>query len=782
MAATRGSAPGLELASHKRAAMARRIAPAPVPAQALVALDQGNGRSATPCVRIGERVRLGSLLARADTEAGTDLHAPVAGRVRAIEPLPSAPETGHAIVIDNDGTDERDPANEACPDYAALAPAVLLERIRRAGIAGLGGAAYPTATKLERSRAGAVTHLVLNGAECEPWICCDDALMRERADDVVLGAQAMLHACGASRCTIAIEDDTPEAGASLRAALAAAGDARLSLAVLPALYPAGAERQLLTSITGIEVPQHGWPPDVGLLCQNVGTAAAVARLVQAGEPLIRRIVTVTGSGVATAGNFEARIGTPLAVLIDAAGGYAGAPQRLWYGGSLTGRAVPDDALPLTKAMNCIVAATSADLRAPGPERPCIRCGDCARICPAALLPQELHRAVRSGNDGRARAIRPRGLHRVRLLRLCLPERDSADRAVSRGTRRARPPRGERGERGAGTAALRASRASACGGRGDAATRARAGAPPGARPVGRRRLMRFETAPAPHVVAGFTVPRVMFLVLLALLPVAIAHVVMFGPGLVLQLAVAGPVALGCEAAALKLRGRAAAPALADGSVLVTAALLALSLPPLLPWWLTATGTAIAVLLGKHVYGGLGYNPFNPAMVGYAVLLISVPEAMSRWPLPAERGGRRLDDARTSDSAELLFRGGAGRCALGRLDGGDRARRVAHRAGPAVDDGGSPRGRGVRRPGRDRFLRGSTSQRSPAARSCSGGASSAGTSRSRCSRGSRCRRPSPRRSTRAAIRARRFTSSPERRCCAHSSSPPTRSQPRPAIADG
>lgn len=144
-------------------------------------------------------------------------------------------------------------------------------------------------------------------------------------------------------------------------------------------------------------------------------------------------------------------------------------------------------------------------------------------------------------------------------------------------------------------------------------------------------MRFETAPAPHVVAGFTVPRVMFLVLLALAPAAVAHVFVFGPGLLLQLAVAAPVALGCEAAALALRRRPAGPALRDGSVLVTAALLAICLPPLLPWWLTALGTAVAVLLGKHVYGGLGYNPFNPAMVGYAVLLISFPVAMTRWPL-------------------------------------------------------------------------------------------------------------------------------------------------------
>jgi electron transport complex protein RnfD len=165
-------------------------------------------------------------------------------------------------------------------------------------------------------------------------------------------------------------------------------------------------------------------------------------------------------------------------------------------------------------------------------------------------------------------------------------------------------------------------------------------------------MKFATGPAPHIVAGFTVPRVMFLVLFALSPVALLHVIVFGPGLLLQLAVTGPVALACEALALRLRGRAARPALADGSVLVTAALFALCLPPMLPWWLTALGTAAAVLLGKHVYGGLGYNPFNPAMVGYAVLLVSFPLAMSRWPLPwADEGWAGL--ARTT--AHVFFTG-------------------------------------------------------------------------------------------------------------------------------
>jgi electron transport complex protein RnfC len=361
-----------------------------------VLLDQGDGHAATPCVRAGDRVRLGTVIARADAQSGADLHAPVAGRIRSIGRYDGAAGAGEVIVIDNDGSDDREPQFDQALDPGSLAPEALIEWIRRGGIAGLGGAVYPTATKLAQGRARSTGHLVLNGAECEPWICCDDALMRETAGDVVRGAQLLLHACGAARCTIAIEDDKPEACAAVTAALDAAGDARLALAVLPAVYPGGAERQLLTAVTGVEVPRGAWPPDVGLLCQNVGTASAVARLVHTGEPLIRRVVTVSGSGVAHPCNLEARIGTPIADLIAAAGGYAGTPRRLWFGGSMTGRALPDDAWPLTKAMNCIVAATDADLRAPAvAEQPCIRCGDCARVCPAGLLPQELHRAVRS---------------------------------------------------------------------------------------------------------------------------------------------------------------------------------------------------------------------------------------------------------------------------------------------------------------------------------------------------------------------------------------------------
>jgi electron transport complex protein RnfD len=162
-------------------------------------------------------------------------------------------------------------------------------------------------------------------------------------------------------------------------------------------------------------------------------------------------------------------------------------------------------------------------------------------------------------------------------------------------------------------------------------------------------MRFDTSPAPHVIAGYTVPRVMFQVIVALVPAAIAHVALFGPGLLLQLSVACVTALLAEAAALRWRGRDAAPALKDGSVLVTAVLLAFSIPPLLPWWLGALGTTLAVLLGKHVFGGLGQNPFNPAMVGYAILLVSFPAEMTRWPVPMD-----VDGARTwSELAQMSF---------------------------------------------------------------------------------------------------------------------------------
>jgi electron transport complex protein RnfC len=385
---------GLRLAAHKALAMQRPLRSARAPACAVVALDQGSGYAAQALVAAGVRVRVGTPIGRALDGMATNVHSPVAGIVRAVEVRETAGSAGQGpcVVIDSDGTDEVEPGRHPIA-WESLRPDELLERLRGAGIAGLGGAAFPASAKLATARARQVAHLVLNGAECEPWICCDDALMRERASDVVLGAQVMLQATGAARCTIAIEDDKPEAIATLRTALAAAADARLELISLRAVYPAGAERQLLATVTGQEVPHDALPPMIGLLCQNVGTAAAVAGFARTGHPLTSRIVTVTGSGVQAPANVEARIGTPIADLIAACGGYCCGPQRLIAGGTMTGRALATDAVPVTQAVNCVVAATARDLAVRRPEMPCIRCGDCAQACPAGLLPQQLHRAV-----------------------------------------------------------------------------------------------------------------------------------------------------------------------------------------------------------------------------------------------------------------------------------------------------------------------------------------------------------------------------------------------------
>jgi electron transport complex protein RnfC len=387
---------GLVLESHKREALAGPILDVPAPERLFVALDQGSGSLVIPTVRVGDEILRGAVIARPQDERATVLHAPVSGRVLEIRELP-ADEMGPCIVLENDRADRADPGLSAIDDFVALTPDVLVARLRESGIAGLGGAAFPTATKLRAARQRTTRQLVLNGAECEPWICCDDALMRTHAEDVVLGLRVLAHALEAEAVFLVVEDDKVEAVAALQAALERHPVPVATLEVLPAIFPQGAEKQLITDLTGVEVPSEGVPADAGFTCQNVGTAAAVARWVRTGEPCMDRVVTVTGHGVAHPCNVRARLGTPLAALIDAAGGYVKDPLRLVIGGSMTGRALSSDAVGVTKATNCVFVATHGDLatKLVASEQPCIRCGDCATVCPAGLLPQELHRYARA---------------------------------------------------------------------------------------------------------------------------------------------------------------------------------------------------------------------------------------------------------------------------------------------------------------------------------------------------------------------------------------------------
>jgi Na+-translocating ferredoxin:NAD+ oxidoreductase subunit C len=396
---------GLHLDYRKEMSTRHPIRVAPVPPQLILPLSQHAGAPAKPVVKLGDRVLRNQTVAEPDGFVSVPIHASSSGTVVAIESRPVPHVSGlqaPCIVIDTDGRDESLPTPEWAPveDFHALDAKSLREIVRRAGIAGLGGAGFPSFIKLSPGRA--VETLIINGAECEPYISCDQQLMAERADEIISGVQVILHAIGAPNGLIGVEDNKPAAIAALRAA--AARDERIQVRVVPTRYPQGGEKQLIQTLTGREVPSEGLPLDIGLVVHNPGTARAVWRAVRYAEPLTSRIVTVTGGAVAQPQNFEARIGTPMRFLIEQAGGYVQQPGRLLMGGPMMGFALPSDALPVIKSTNCILAAAPDELRPDDTAMPCIRCGACQEACPINLLPQQLYWHARGAEYDKARAL------------------------------------------------------------------------------------------------------------------------------------------------------------------------------------------------------------------------------------------------------------------------------------------------------------------------------------------------------------------------------------------
>ncbi len=394
---------GLRLDARKSQSTGLPIQSPPLPAQLFLPLDQHAGEPAQPVVRTGERVLKGQLLAEPPGALGAPVHASSSGRVAAIEPWPVASRRGDpapCIVIECDGEDRAVDSREEPVPCAELPGDSLLEKIRQGGIVGLGGAVYPTAQKLMQAVSSNLEFLILNGAECEPYISCDDMLMRENARDIVGGAQILLHALQLDRAYIVVESDKPEAIHRLADAMTDAGDARLVLKQIPTIYPSGGEDQLVQLVTNREVPSGGLPTDVGCLVQNVGTAAAIHDWLRNGEPLVSRITTITGDGIVNPMNVRARIGTPVAELVKFAGGYTPSARHLVIGGPMTGKTASTDRVPLVKASNCILVMS--ELPASGAELPCIRCGDCAAVCPVQLMPQQLFWYARADNEKQLR--------------------------------------------------------------------------------------------------------------------------------------------------------------------------------------------------------------------------------------------------------------------------------------------------------------------------------------------------------------------------------------------
>lgn len=392
---------GIRPPANKDQSLAQPVRVMPPPARVVIPVDQCLGLAGEPLVTIGQPVVVGQPIAAAAAAAaiaGPQVHASIGGIVTGVERRPVA---GRAtteplcIVIDSDARNE-DPG---IADFAVtggdplqMTSADLCAQIAAAGIVGLGGALYSTAAKLGGDRP--IDTLIINGAECEPYITCDEILIRTRAIHVLHGARIMQHALGATRTVFAVESDMPEARAALSDAIEADGDNDMHICVVTAKYPAGGERQLTELVMGREVPEHGWPTDIGIVCHNVGTAGAVADLFDHGRPLISRVVTVTGHGIADAGNFDVRIGTSIRDLLAFAGRRDEPVGRIVMGGPMMGRAVPDDSLPVTKATNCLIVMRPEDITPEAPEMPCIRCGECVVVCPARLLPQELLIAAR----------------------------------------------------------------------------------------------------------------------------------------------------------------------------------------------------------------------------------------------------------------------------------------------------------------------------------------------------------------------------------------------------
>ncbi len=387
---------GLRLRHNKKISCQDPVERPPLPEILIVPLLQHAGDIAEPFVNVGDHVLKGQTIGQYQSCAA--IHSPVSGRVEAIEDrLMSHPSGQHGpcVVIRPDGKEQWIDLKPVI-DWPDAKPEKLIEKMRDCGLAGLGGAVFPTHTKTRNGLDRNIHTLILNGAECEPYISCDEMLMREHPEKIILGARILRRALGAERVVIGIEDQMGAVQEALTRAADKAECKSVSVVKVTTIYPEGGERQLIQVLTGLEVPADGRPADLGMVCQNVATAAAVADAVAEGKPLIERYVTVSGNGISHPRNLLALLGTSFSHLVEHCGGYTDDVVRLIVGGPIMGYPVASDSAPVVKASNCILALTEQDTAVPQPEMPCIRCGECARVCPAILLPQQLHLQIKNG--------------------------------------------------------------------------------------------------------------------------------------------------------------------------------------------------------------------------------------------------------------------------------------------------------------------------------------------------------------------------------------------------
>lgn len=369
------------------------------PGELVFPLSQHIGAPAVPCVKVGDTVMAGQKIAEAAGTVSANLHSSVSGTVKAIEDrLHPNGIFARSIVIENDGEDRNEFENEP-RNYKDFTPQELIDIIREAGIVGMGGATFPTHVKLSPPKDKKIDYVILNGAECEPYLTSDHRAMLETPMEIITGLKIMLRIFGLKTGYIAIENNKPDAIEYMQSYAARERDCDIKVIPLKTKYPQGSEKQLIYAVTGRTVPAGGLPMDVGAIVNNIDTCASIARAVVYGMPLISRIVTVSGDCVKSPTNVRVRIGTPFSHIIESVGGLKAHPKKVIMGGPMMGIAVPNLTVPVIKGTSGILAMSKRAAKMRGGEI-CLRCGKCVDACPMNLMPLYLKEAEKAGDFDR----------------------------------------------------------------------------------------------------------------------------------------------------------------------------------------------------------------------------------------------------------------------------------------------------------------------------------------------------------------------------------------------
>jgi len=370
----------------------RRLEPPP---EVIIPLVQNIGAHSRAVVKIGDEVKIGTLIGDSEKFISARIHASVSGRVKAIKRM-AHPLLGRceAVLIDSDAKDEKAYNQDSTKNIANQSPDDIVDAVRSAGIVGLGGAAFPSHVKLTPPKEKRIDTFILNGAECEPYLTCDDRIMQEKPKEVLEGALLIMKSLGADKGFVAIEDNKPEAIEAICSCLKSFGQPadKLHLVVLPAKYPQGGEKQLIKAVMKKEVPPGCLPFDVGCVVDNIQTALAVYEAVYIGKPLYERVITVTGDAIREPSNFLVRIGTPVSCIVEECGGFKETPGKIIIGGPMMGIAQYTDGVSVIKGTSGILVLSKKFLKKKDPDY-CIRCGKCVEVCPMNLMPTDIAKAA-----------------------------------------------------------------------------------------------------------------------------------------------------------------------------------------------------------------------------------------------------------------------------------------------------------------------------------------------------------------------------------------------------